>query len=53
MSLGGGITEKEYTDIVNTAISESVEGAYQGPLFQIIYIEGGGIRICEGAVLGG
>ena len=52
MSLGGGIAEKEDTYIVNTPISERAEGAYTCPLFQILFLEGGGRGICGGAVAG-
>ena len=46
MSLRGGISEKEETDIVNTPIFERTEDAETGPLFQIIFLEGGGRGIC-------
>ena len=50
MSLGGGITENEETNIVNTKISERTDSEDTVTLFQIIFIEGGGRRICGGAV---
>ena len=37
MSLGGGITNKEETNIVNTKISECTEGSDKATLFQILY----------------
>ena len=53
ISLGGGITKKEDTNIVNTKISECIEGSYKATLFQIIFLEGGEIVICVGSVDGG
>ena len=53
MSLGGGITEKEETNIVNTKISECIEGSDKATLFQILFIEGGDRGICGGSVDGG
>ena len=50
MSLGGRITENEETNIVNIKISEHKEGEGTVPMFQILFIEGGGRRICGGAV---
>ena len=46
MSLGGGITENEETNIFNTPISEHAEVADTGPLFQIRFLKGGGRGIC-------
>ena len=53
MPLGGGITKKEETNIVNTKISERTEGEETVPLFQITFLEGGGRGICIGSVDGG
>ena len=53
MSLGGGITKKEETNIVKTKISECTEGSDKVTLFQIIFIEGGERGICGGSVDGG
>ena len=50
MSLGGGITKKEENNIVSTQISERTEGEDTGPLFQFLFIEGGGRKICGVAV---
>ena len=50
MSLGGGITDNEETNIVNTKISERTDSEDTVTLFQIIFIEGGGRRICGGSV---
>ena len=41
ISLGGGIKNKEETNIVNTKISECTEGEDKATLFQIIFLEGG------------
>ena len=41
MSFGGGIVEKEETNIFKTPIIDRAEGANTGPLFQIIFLEGG------------
>ena len=41
ISLGGGITKKEETNIVNTKISECTEGSYKATLFQVLFLEGG------------
>ena len=41
MSLGGGIKNNEETNIVNTQISERIQGEYTVPLFQIIFLEVG------------
>ena len=48
ISLGGGITKKEYTNIVNTKISELTEVSYKATLFQILFIEGGEEEYVEG-----
>ena len=53
MSLGGGITKKEETNIVNTKISECTEGSDKATLFQILFLEGGEREICGGSVDGG
>ena len=53
MSLGGGITNKEETNIVNTKISECTEGSDQSTLFQILFLERGGRGISGGSVNGG
>ena len=45
--------DEEDTNIVNTPISERTEGTYKVPLFQIIFIEVGGVVICRGSVEGG
>ena len=52
MSLGRGNMDKEDTNIVNTPISDSTEGEDKVPLFEIIFIEVGGRRICGGSVEG-
>ena len=52
MSLGGGITKKEETNIVKNKISECTEGSYKATLFQIIFLEGGERGICGGSVEG-
>ena len=49
---GGGVTNKEETDIVNTKISECTEGSDKATLFQIIFLEGRGRGICGGSVDG-
>ena len=48
MSFGGGITDNEETNIVNTQISERTEVEGTVPLFQILFIEGGWRGICGG-----
>ena len=48
MSLEGGITKKEDTNIVNTNISELTEGADKATLFQILSLEGGEEEYVEG-----
>ena len=53
ISLGGGITENEETNIVNSKISERTEGEDTVPLFQILFIEVGGRGICGWSVEGG
>ena len=53
MSLGGGITKKEETNIVNTKISECTEGSEKATLFQILFLEGGERGICGGSLGGG
>ena len=53
ISLGGGITKKEDTNIVNTKISECIEGSDKATLFQIIFLEGWGRGIFGGLVDGG
>ena len=50
MSLGGGIIDKEETNIVNTQISERTEGEVTVPLFKIIFFEVWGRGICGGSV---
>ena len=42
--------DKVDTNIVNTPISDSTEGEDTVPLFQIIFIEAGGVGICGGSV---
>ena len=46
--LGGGITNKEETNIVNTKISECTEGSEKATLFQILFLEGGEEKYVEG-----
>ena len=53
MSLGGGITNKEETNIVNTKISEYIEGSDKATMFQIKFLEGGEREIRGGSVDGG
>ena len=53
MSLGGGIADKEETNIVKTKTSDRKEGSYTGPLFQIRFIVGGGRGIYGGEVANG
>ena len=50
MSLGGGIKNKEKTNIVNTKISECTEGSDKANLFLILFLEGGKRGICGGSV---
>ena len=53
ISLGGGITKKEETNIVSTQISERTEDEDTVPLFKMKFIEGEGRRICVWKVYGG
>ena len=52
MSLGVGITNNEYINIINTKISDRTEGEDTGTLFQIIFLQGWGRGMCGGAVEG-